>query len=97
MSGCLTMSNRRLFALALVAPLSFVAQRGIAEDASSLHQGQWPIQNGFNHQPTQNELGAVHDQDVTSDQAREIDRLYDQLLSSGLKTAADHPRFKRSR
>ena len=91
------MSNKMLFAFALVAVPSFVAQRGIAENASSLYQGQWPIQNGFNHQPTQNELGALHDQDVTSDQAREIDRLYDQLLSGGVRTAADHPRLKRSR
>jgi hypothetical protein len=43
------MSNKMLLAFALVAVPSFMAQRGIAENASSLHQGQWPIQNGFNH------------------------------------------------
>jgi hypothetical protein len=43
------------------------------------HRGPWPIHNGFNHQPTQNELRALRHQDVTPDAAREIDRLCDQL------------------
>jgi hypothetical protein len=46
------------------------------------HWGPWPIYNGFNHQPTEYELRALHHQDVTPDEARELDRLYDQLLSS---------------
>lgn len=91
------MTRKRLFAVSLAAALSCMTARGIAEDASSLHQGSWPIQNGFNRQPTQNGLGALHDQDVTSGEAREVDRLYDQLLSSGEKTVAEHPRPTRSR
>jgi hypothetical protein len=76
------MSNKALFALSLVGALSFLAEPGLAQNASSLRRGPWPIQNGFNRQPTQSELRALHDQDVTSGQAREIDRLYDELMST---------------
>src|ERR1700733_7002539 len=31
----------------------------------------WPIYNGFDHQPTENELRALHEQDVTPAQADE--------------------------
>ena len=77
------MSRKTHFALALVGALSFLAQRGFAQDSGSLHQGAWPIQNGFNRQPTRNELRALHEHDVTSSDAREIDRLYNELISSG--------------
>jgi hypothetical protein len=52
------------------------------QDAPPFHWGPWPIQNGFDQQPTEYELRALHYQDVTPGEAREIDRLYDQLLSS---------------
>jgi hypothetical protein len=68
------MSSKLVFACALFAALSFLAQRGTAEDVPRLHSGPWPIYNGFNHQPTQNELKALHQQDVTTDQARPIIR-----------------------
>jgi hypothetical protein len=48
----------------------------------ALHRRPWPIYNGFNHQPSENELRALHQRDVMPDEARELDRLYDQLLSS---------------
>jgi hypothetical protein len=67
------MSYKAFLALALVGALSFLAQRGIAQET--------PIQNGIKHQPTENELRALHDQDVTPNDAREIDRLYDELMS----------------
>jgi hypothetical protein len=76
------MLHKTLAVFALVGALSFPAQRGIAQEAPSLHPGQWPIQNGIKRQPTQNELRALHDQDVTSNDAREIDRLYDELMSN---------------
>jgi hypothetical protein len=89
------MSNKVVCACALVAALSILAQPGVAKDAPPLHQGPWPIYNGFNHQPTQDELGALHQQDVPPDQADEIDRLYDLLLSSNEKILRQHPALVR--
>jgi hypothetical protein len=50
---------------------------GSAEDAA--HQWSWPIYNGFNHQPTQDELRALHQQDVRA--IKGTYRLYDRLMS----------------
>ncbi len=76
------MSHKGLFALILVGALASLAEQGSAQNAPPLHQGPWPVQNGFNRQPTQSELKALHEQDVTPDQAREVDRLYDELMST---------------
>jgi hypothetical protein len=84
------MLHKAPIVFALVGALSPLAQPGMAQKPSSVHEGNWPIQNGFDRQPTGN------DQDVTQDQAREIDRLYDQLLSTGDKTQS-RPRLKRAR
>lgn len=46
-----------------------------AEGTPPLHKGPWPICNGLNYQPTEQELRALHEEDITPDQAREIDRL----------------------
>jgi hypothetical protein len=81
------MLYKALIVFALVGAMSFLAQPGNAQ-SRAVHEGQWPVQNGFNRQPTGN------GQDVTPDQAREIDRLYDQLLSTGDKS---QPRLKRAR
>jgi hypothetical protein len=54
---------------------------GGAEDAP-VHERWSPIYNGFNHQPTEDELRALHQQDVTRDQAQETERLYHQLMST---------------
>lgn len=89
------MSNKVVCAGALVAALSILAGPAVAKDAPPLHQGPWPIYNGFNHQPTQDKLGALHQQDVPPDQAHEIDRLYDQLLSSSEKILRQHPALVR--
>jgi hypothetical protein len=62
-----------------------------ADGAPPLHKGPWPICNGLNYQPTERELRALHQEDVTPDQAREIDRLYDQLLANSEKTHNRHP------
>lgn len=75
------MSYKTLFALALVAPLSFLAQPGTAQE--TLLHPSWPIENGVKHQPTRNELRALHEHDVPPSDAREIDRLYNELMSSG--------------
>jgi hypothetical protein len=89
------MLNKVVCACALVASLSILVEPGVAKDAPPLHQGSWPIYNGFNHQPTQDELRKLHQQDVPPDQAHEIDRLYDQLLSSSDKILREHPALVR--
>jgi hypothetical protein len=78
--------------IALGTPTGFVSN---AEGAPPLHSGPWPIQNGRNHQPTEDELRALHLEDVTPDQARAIDRLYDQLLAGSEKVRNRHPTSKR--
>ncbi len=90
------MSHRTLFALALVAALSFLAQRGVAQEPPSLRLAG-PIENGIKHQPTQNELKALGDTDVPPNDAREIDRLYDELMQSGGKGGTHHPGIARMR
>jgi hypothetical protein len=74
--------------IALGTPTSLAAN---AEDAPTFHKGPWPIRNGHNYQPTEHELRALHREDVTHDQEREIDRLYDQLLATGEKVRDRHP------
>jgi hypothetical protein len=71
--------------------LSFLGTHGFAKGAPLPHQGTWPINNWHNHQPTQDQLNALHPHDVTPDQAREVDRLYDQLLSSSARILSQHP------
>jgi len=74
------MSSKIVFGVALALASLSLASIGSAEDARSLHKGPWPIRNGRDYQPTERELRALHLEDVTPAQAREIDRLYDQLL-----------------
>lgn len=77
------MSSKAVFGPALVISSLLLANVGYAEQAPPVHKGPWPIRNGRNYQPTENELRALHLQDVTPDEAREIDRLYNQLLAAG--------------
>jgi hypothetical protein len=72
-----------------------LANIGFAEDSPPLHKGPWPIRNGHNYQPTEHELRALHLEDVTPDQAREIDRLYDQLLTRSKNVHNRHPAPRR--
>ena len=74
--------------IALGTPTALAAN---AEGSPPPHSGPWPIHNGRNYQPTEDELRALHLQDVTRDQAREIDRLYDQLLAGSEKVRNRHP------
>jgi hypothetical protein len=74
--------------IALGTPTALAAN---AESAPPLHKGPWPIRNGRDYQPTEHELRALHQKDVTPDQAREIDRLYDQLLAINEKVRNRHP------
>jgi hypothetical protein len=76
------MSSKAVFRPALVISSLLLANVGYAEQAPPVHKGPWPIRNGRNYQPTENELRALHLQDVTPDEAREIDRLYNQFLAA---------------
>jgi|SRR5215467_5233353 len=77
------MSKNVLLRVAATLASLLLSSIGSAEDAPQLHKGPWPIRNGRNYQPTENELKALHLKDVTPDEARKIDRLYDQLLVHG--------------
>ena len=81
------MSNKTIFGPALVVLSLLLANVVYAEQAPPIYKGPWPIRNGHNYQPTENELRSSRLQDVTPDEAREIDRLYDQLLAA-------HPAIK---
>jgi hypothetical protein len=89
------MSNRimreAILGIALALALLVPAGSASAEGASTLHDGRWPIRNGHNIQPTQHELRALHLDDVTPEQAREIDRLYDELLANDEGARKRHP------
>ena len=85
------MSSKIVFGVALALASLLLANIGSAEGAPSLRKGPWPIRNGHDYQPTEHELRALHEEDVTPGQAREIDRLYDQLLASMKKFAIDIP------
>jgi hypothetical protein len=61
------------------------------QPTAPVHQRLSPIYNGFNHQPTEDELKALHQQDLTGDQAQETDRLYDQLMSSSKGILTQRP------
>ena len=81
-------------ALLSVRTIALATPTALAANAESapLHTGPWPIHNGRNYQPTGAELRALHLEDVTPEQAREIDRLYDQLLAG----SADIPNRHRT-
>ena len=82
------MTGKIAYAVALASLL--LAGSGSAEDAGSLRKGSWPIRNGHNYQPTARELRSMERQDVTPDQAREIDRLYDELMANSAKFRKRH-------
>jgi len=89
------MSRKIVFGVALALASLLLANIGSAEDSPLLHKGPWPIRNGHNYQPTEHALRALHLEDVTPDQAREIDRLYDQLLTRSENVHDRHPAPKR--
>ena len=87
------MSSKIVFGVALALASLLLTNIGSAEESPPLHKGPWPIRNGRNYQPTEHELRALHEEDVTPGQAREIDRLYDQLLASSEKSRCCRNRF----
>jgi hypothetical protein len=86
--GLMALATRTACALAAVQ--SIPPQPGIARDGPRSHASPWPIYNGFDHQPTENELRALNEQDVAPAQAKVIDKLYDQLMSADKKMLGNH-------
>ena len=76
------MSSKTIFGVVLVVSSLSLVNVGDAAQVPPVHKGPWPIHNGHNIQPTENELRSSHLRDVTPDQAREIDRLYSELLAA---------------
>jgi hypothetical protein len=76
------MSSKTIFGAAVVVSSLLLPNVGRAEPIPPAHKGPWPIHNGRNIQPTETGLRSLHLRDVTPDQAREIDRLYSELLAA---------------
>jgi hypothetical protein len=85
------MSSKTSVGIALALALLLPADSASAEGAALPHEGRWPIRNGHNYQPTEHELRLLHLEDVTPDQAREIDRLYRELLANSEGGRKRHP------
>jgi hypothetical protein len=85
------MSSKVVYAFALTAAVSILAQLGAAYGSPADPEAPWPIHNGLNHQPTEDELKRLHQEDVTPDQSREIDRLYHELTSTSKRTPDQRP------
>jgi len=68
---------------ALGAALSFPGTFGFAQEAPPVHRGDWPIHKGHNYQPTQDDLEKLDTQDITRKEAKDLNRLYNQLESTG--------------
>jgi len=77
-------------ACAVGASISFPASPGFAEDATPPHPGPWPIEHGHNLQPRRDQLRAMNVRDLTPEQAREVERLYEQLEASSTKILEPH-------
>jgi hypothetical protein len=78
---------------AMSALLSLLlASTGSAEEPR--RKGPWPIRDGRNYQPTEQALRAMNWHDLLPEQAREVDRLYDELLVNSEK---DFTRYSESK
>jgi Spy/CpxP family protein refolding chaperone len=85
------MSGRAAIACAFGAALSSLGLSAFAKDAPVSHPGPWPIYDWRNHQPTRHQLHTMHMHDLTPNEAREVDRLYDQLESSSARILKQQP------
>jgi hypothetical protein len=86
-----TMSGNLAIACAFGAALSSLGLLGFAKDAPLPHPGPGPIYDWRSHQPNRRQLHAMHIHDLRPNEAREVDRLYDQLESS----SAENPQAQR--
>src|ERR1700722_3165055 len=78
---------------ALAAVKSIPPQPGIARDGPRPHASPWPIHQGFDHQPSENELRALQKEDVAPAQVEVIDKLCDQLMSADKKILGSHSKL----
>jgi hypothetical protein len=85
------MTGRIVLGGALALASLLLAGIASAEDVAPPRKRPWPIQSGHNYQPTEQELKDMHQQDLSPDQAREVDRLYEQLLASDEKVRKRRP------
>ena len=85
------MSSRIIITCVLGAAVSLFGRDGFAAEASPYHPGPWPIHDWRHQQPTEDELNAMHEQDVTPTEAREVDELYDQLEASSEMILREEP------
>jgi hypothetical protein len=72
-------------------PYGDALSRTIGRDNPAIYSRSSPIYGGFDHQPTEYELRASRQQDVSGKQAREVDELYNQLMSTGPQSRRRHP------
>jgi hypothetical protein len=89
--GLMALATRAACALAAVQ--SIPPQPGIARDGPRPHASPWPVYNGFDHQPTENELRALQKEDVAPAQVEVIDKLYDQLMSADKTILSSHSKL----
>ena len=68
-------STRIVLGMALLVPPS----RGYAENAPTPRPGTWPIQNWHQLQPREDQLKAMHMDDLTPEDARKVEQLYWEL------------------
>jgi Spy/CpxP family protein refolding chaperone len=85
------MLGRTAIACAFCATLSSLGLPALSKDAPPPHPGPWPIYDWRNHQPTRRQLHIMHMHDLTPNEAREVDRLYDQLESSSARMLKQQP------
>jgi hypothetical protein len=86
------MSRKTIIVAALAGALFWSTQPGISQTSSSVHGGDWPIQNGVKHQPTRGSAGG----EFSREQAEETDRLYNELMSNSF-SATHHSGTARMR
>jgi len=88
------MACRNAFEVTVALASLLLANTASAEDIGPPRKGSWPIRDGHNYQPTARDLRAMERQDVTPDEAREIDRLYDELMASSERSRKRNSKSK---
>ena len=84
------MLYRTMIIAVLAGAISCLAPQAMAQESRPIHGGAWPIQGGFNRQPTRGAGG-----EFTPGQQNETDKLYNELMNG--YTATHHTGNARSR